>query len=1062
MMKNLYKALVFSVILLTECVSVSAQQTEYYRGSYVQYRDGLELLNKQQYAAASAQFKEYLKDGCDGCLEEHIANANYYIAVCALELYQDDAGDLLKQFIIDFPESPRVNYARFQTGRFYYRKKDWQDAIVHFQSADASDLPAEELAEYHFKLGYSLFQEERYDEAYGHFEAAKEMDSEYHAPAKYYYAHIAYQKAYYQVALENFSALKGDKRFAAIVPYYISQIYFLQAKYNDLITYASPLLDTLKMEKSAEVSRMVGEAYYKQGKFKEAIPYLENYQKSATPSREDRYQLGYAFYRNRQYPEAISQLNRVTYDKDSLGQVAYYHLGDAYLQTDQKTQARSAYRETGEMDFNAEIAKDALFRYAVLAYELSYNPFDEAITAFEKYINKYPDSDRTDEAYTYLLKVYMTTKNYEAAMNSIEKVAHKDLLVKRAYQMIAYNRAVELFLTKKFSECRDMFDKVKRYPIDLKYNAMAKYWIAESFYQQAVSGQKIDSDLLNKSISRYAEFQKEPGAYSQEVYVLSNYNTAYAYMKLGKYKDAADFFRKFVEDIELKNRYKGYLNDAYLRTGDAFFMLTDNSAAIDYYSKAAALKQADEDYAIFQKSMALGYQQKFDDKIAGLKSIISGTPKSGYVPSAIFEIGETYRIQNKNTDALKYFNDLITHHPQNILVRKAMLNSALVYYKEKKYPDSERLYLKVLGEYNNPEDCRMAIDGLRDVYTAMNRIEEWEKVLAQSSCSGYTEGDLDSTFFNAGKTLFYEGDCKQAIERFDKYLSRFPKGVFITDAWYFKAECFYEDLKREDALKAFEKVIEQPVGKFTETSLVRAAELSYQLGNYPGAKMHYQKLEKIASYQSNVLLARIGLMRSLYKTNQYKEAADYADMVVSEAGTDENLKTEARFVKARWWKESGDYDKAITEFRFVNKNLKTEMGAEAKYQLAHCLYLKQAYKASESEIFEMAQQKPTYDYWLAKAYILLADNYTMLEDYFQAKETLKSVIDFYTGKEEVAIKAEAQQKLDAIIELENSSSGNRSMTDPGMIIDNTNENEEELNPGNPEIENPEEKKEEQP
>lgn len=36
------------------------------------------------------------------------------------------------------------------------------------------------------------------------------------------------------------------------------------------------------------------------------------------------------------------------------------------------------------------------------------------------------------------------------------------------------------------------------------------------------------------------------------------------------------------------------------------------------------------------------------------------------------------------------------------------------------------------------------------------------------------------------------------------------------------------------------------------------------------------------------------------------------------------------------------------------------------------------------------------------------------------------------------------------------------MTDPGMIIDNTNENEEELNPGNPEIENPEEKKEEQP
>jgi hypothetical protein len=55
---------------------------------------------------------------------------------------------------------------------------------------------------------------------------------------------------------------------------------------------------------------------------------------------------------------------------------------------------------------------------------------------------------------------------------------------------------------------------------------------------------------------------------------------------------------------------------------------------------------------------------------------------------------------------------------------------------------------------------------------------------------------------------------------------------------------------------------------------------------------------------------------------------------------------------------------------------------------------------------------PNYDYWIAKTFILLADDYVALKDNFQAKATLQSVLDNYKGTDEIL--PTAQQKLDKI------------------------------------------------
>ena len=75
----------------------------------------------------------------------------------------------------------------------------------------------------------------------------------------------------------------------------------------------------------------------------------------------------------------------------------------------------------------------------------------------------------------------------------------------------------------------------------------------------------------------------------------------------------------------------------------------------------------------------------------------------------------------------------------------------------------------------------------------------------------------------------------------------------------------------------------------------------------------------------------------------------------------------------------------------------------------------------ELEIMELVNQKPSYDYWIAKGILLLGENFIVLEDYYNARSSLQSVIDNYQGKDDVEIKQRAQDRMDYIDALESKS-----------------------------------------
>ena len=116
---------IFNTLLLSfVTLSVFAQNTSWFELNR-SYKSGIELLEKGKFAAASEQFSRVEQYRVKSSVQAEISpeisllkeNAQYYTALCALELGNDDAEALFLKFIAQHPVNNHTKLAFYQVGR---------------------------------------------------------------------------------------------------------------------------------------------------------------------------------------------------------------------------------------------------------------------------------------------------------------------------------------------------------------------------------------------------------------------------------------------------------------------------------------------------------------------------------------------------------------------------------------------------------------------------------------------------------------------------------------------------------------------------------------------------------------------------------------------------------------------------------------------------------------------------------------------------------------------------------------------------------------------------------
>ncbi|MFL5765505.1 MAG: tetratricopeptide repeat protein [Bacteroidia bacterium] len=978
-------------------VSLRAQKTQILLDDDAAFKKGIELFQKEKYGAAQRTFRTVIETHKDPQSLVRI-DAEYYNAICAIELFNKDGELYLKQFITDHPESPKVKTAYFYMGKYNYRRKKYHDGIDWFNKVDIYDLTTEELAEFYFKRGYCYFESNKFAEAKKDFYEIKDVDNMYAASAKYYYAHILYGEKNYETALVDFLKLEKNETFGPIVPYYIAQIYFLQGKYETVITYAPSLLDSAVTKRAPEIARILGESYYRTNRYKEAIPYLKKYEKAAgSLSRQDNYELGFAHYKMNAYEDAVNYFLKVGNIDDTLEQNAYYHIGDAYLKMDSKQNALNAFGLASKLEFDKTIQEDALFNYAKLSYELAFNPYNEAIKAFQKYIKSFPNAAHVDEAYTYLANVFITTKSYKEALEAIESIKVLTPELKAVHQKVAYYRGVDLYNNMQYDEAVKAFDKSNTYLFDRNIRAAAIYWKGESYFRLGNYPEAVDS---------YTDYISEPGAIGKPELSDANYNVGYCYYKLKDYPNSVLWFRKFITFKPQTSPKK--TNDALNRIADGYFMQRDFANAADYYDQSYKMKLIDADYALFQKGLADGVQKKYGAKISDLNAFISAFPKSPYMQRAKFELAQAYYTDNQNELALVNFKKFIEEYPNSAYINTSLSKIGLIYYAKKDDENALIYFEKLAKRDKGGAETAEAIVTVKDILKGdPERLQKWLGDVGAS----IPQRELDSLTYTNGYNHYRDQNCAAVVTDFEKYIKTFPDGMNILQANYYKGRCDQSLGNMDAAVTAYSFVVSQPRNEFTTDALLRITDITYREKDYAKAIEYFKLLDEQAENSKDRNYAIIGLMRCNFILKNNPDAATYANRVIKIENVSTELLNEAHYDLAMIAMAVPDNETALAEFRSVANSSKAEIGAESQYHIAEILYMKQDYKGSKKVVFDLIGGDGEYPYWVTKAMIVLADDYVALNDNFQAKGMLKGIIDESDIPELIKI---AQEKLDKI------------------------------------------------
>ena len=107
-----------------------------------------------------------------------------------------------------------------------------------------------------------------------------------------------------------------------------------------------------------------------------------------------------------------------------------------------------------------------------------------------------------------------------------------------AAQVLAFNRAVELYQNKQLDRALVFFRKSRSNNVDPQMHAETFYWEGEILYNQ---------EKFTPAAAAFAMFSTTPGSYLSELHNDADYARGYAHFKSEKYTDALSAFRSYLE-----------------------------------------------------------------------------------------------------------------------------------------------------------------------------------------------------------------------------------------------------------------------------------------------------------------------------------------------------------------------------------------------------------------------------------------------------------------------------------------------------------------------------------
>lgn len=965
------------------------------RSSSELFVQGIALFQKEQYAHAQHHLETYIQlhGGKLNAVE-----ASYYAALCAIKLGQPDGEELLHQFIKTYPQHHLARLAYYQLGNLCFSKQDFKKSITYYLQVDKEVLDKTMQYEHQYRLAYAYLNEKNFEQASIHFDEIKRHENVYCYAASYYAGYIALKNADYVTALDDLIRAGQNEAYQAMVPYLVLQVYYKQQKFHELLHYIHEINSTeIALKEKDEITLLTAEAYFFTGSYVLAVQHYEDYiaMKDFIVTSEVLYRTAYALYRTGEAYKALQYFKELALQEDIIGQWASYYAGLLYIKTHQKRLALAAFEKAQRMSLCADVQEEARFQYAKMNYELGY--FSVAIQTLEEFKKVYATSQYIPEANVLLGDAYLRTHDYDLAIRHIEGLETKSKRMLEVYQKVAFYKGSEYFNNAAYTQAISLFRKSLKHASDQALSIQTQFWLGESLsalqqYEQAIPAYQC---VLDSAFQASTFYQK------------ALYGLGYAYFNIEDYAQALPQFIRYITQQQ-GSTSTSWVQDALIRSADCYYATKNYQQSLQSYERVLSYQPA---HVHYQKGIIYNILNDNKAAQASFQAILDDHAQTLYYEKALFEMAHIGLVQSNYPQAIKKFTEFIQKKPQSMLLPDALMGRAIAYVNLKQYNQALQDYEHLLSVYPQHPNAQNALLELSKICMLEGKPEKFNQYLANYQIVNPDASVLEKVTFETAKTLFYDQYYTVAIEKLQEFWVRYPQSKLLPEVSFLIAEAYYRQGDAPNAVEHYKIALQEPQAPFYNKILLRMGALVYKQEDFAQALKYYRQLQDCAKSKKENYHALAGMMKANHALKRYEAVQQYASKIIEQGNMAVNATSEATLFMGKAAMKQGKYQEARAYFSQLVKNTRDHHAAEAQYLLAQLHYDAQQYQQSLAVLFDLNKQFTAYKAWIDQSFLLIADNYLALQEDFQAKATLQSIID---NTEDKTIVASAQQKLETL------------------------------------------------
>ncbi|MEX0773724.1 MAG: tetratricopeptide repeat protein [Balneolales bacterium] len=953
------------------------------------YHEALRLYEEGLYDNSIEYFNRFIEKYPESSLNE---NARYHLALANARLDSVNTDIYYEEFIRHYPTDFRSVQLLTLWGNDKFEDREFNDALKNYERAfNINKHPGTEahlfyrMAETSVELGDIQAASQFY------LDLANEHPQADLAPnALYARGNLYLKEEEYQAATDAFELLSEgypNHEMTRRVGTALGESYFRQGRYEEAISSLEEALQYLEGETESKAILLIAESYNSLNELQRAITFYRrfiNMNNGKDQARLAHYGLGWVYHKQEVYHWAAESFGNAVDGNDETSRKALYYKAVNEKLSSRYDLAVKSFQKFGDLYQSGIWVEKAYYEWAVTTFEMS--NYVKSLEVLLSLVRSDMELENEGEIYALLGEAYFANNEFTNAIQAFEEAEKIVDVDQNIHRQAKFQRAWVQYRNQAYSSAQPTFESLYNESSSWELAGEALFWSADSYYNME------DWTEASNQFERF--LQEYP---DHELAGAARYSLGWSYFKLEQYDKAvgplADFLNKYEPPPIALFPYD---IDTKLRIADAYFALSEYEEAISYYEETVGADSGG-DYALFQIGNSYHRDDQSFEAVSTFRRLIRIFPFSELREQAQYNIGYIYFLTGNYSQAIDEFKSLISQFSNSSWAARSQYNIGDAYYNAAEYDDAIAAYKKVLNDYPQSDYIVESINGIEFSQSAAGEDDTSSEVIEEFLGNHPQTGTADRLRFQLAENKLQSGNYEDAISSFRNYLRVTNSERLIADSHFNIGEAYERLGDQSSAIREYQLIVSaHPDSDLSGEALLNLGRLYYERDEFRLSSSAYDALADHSPALRLEALAGAG--------NAYigLGEADTAQERFTDALEQDPDHEDSQLGLGKVAIAKSNFDQAERFFREIANVSSGSDGAEAQYHLGLVHQHRSDYNEALKAYSNVRILFEGYDDWVSKSLLRSAECHKSLGADNESQNTLEEIIERYPNSQAAA------------------------------------------------------------